>query len=467
MIDYSDLIQPDKGQDARTIHLVDKKSHDEWLKGRSPRERAHLAAIDFKPDAYAHTILPGGDPDKWSVVTTVADVEKLSAWCLAKLGQILPEGRYRLDGHQPGQAMFGWMSAQYRFDAYKSETTAKGPRVLLTSDVAAIAPMIAEARAVALVRDLVNTPAADMGPAAIEKTAERIARAHGGKLTVTKGEALEQGYPMIHAVGRAAAKHHAPRLIEIEWGKADHPRVALVGKGISFDSGGLDIKPAAGMRLMKKDMGGAAHVLALAELVMASGLPVRLHCLVAAAENAISSDAFRPGDVLKSRKGLTVEIGNTDAEGRLVLGDALTKAGESKPELIVDFATLTGAARVALGPDLPPLFANDDALAEAMLAGGIARDDPLWRMPLWDGYADLLETDIADLGNAGSSPFAGAITAALFLKRFVPDGAAWAHIDTFAWRPSAKPGRPKGGAALGLRAAWAMLQTRYDRRGKA
>jgi leucyl aminopeptidase len=217
---------------------------------------------------------------------------------------------------------------------------------------------------------------------------------------------------------------------------------------------------------MKKDMGGAAHVLALAELVMASGLPVRLHCLVAAAENAISADAFRPGDVLKSRKGLTVEIGNTDAEGRLVLGDALTKAGEAKPELIIDFATLTGAARVALGPDLPPLFANDDALADAMLAAGTDRDDPLWRMPLWDGYADLLETDIADLGNAGSSPFAGTITAALFLKRFVPDGVAWAHLDTFAWRPSAKPGRPKGGAALGLRAAWAMLQARYDRRGK-
>jgi len=200
--------------------------------------------------------------------------------------------------------------------------------------------------------------------------------------------------------------------------------------------------------------------------VMASGLPVRLHCLVAAAENAISSDAFRPGDVLKSRKGLTVEIGNTDAEGRLVLGDALAKASEADPELIVDFATLTGAARVALGPDLPPLFANDDALAAAMLAGGIERDDPLWRMPLWDGYADLLETDIADLGNAGSSPFAGSITAALFLKRFIPEGTAWAHLDTFAWRPSAKPGRPKGGAALGLRAAWAMLQSRYDRRGK-
>ena len=465
MIDYSDLIQPDKGQDARPIHLVDKKSYDAWLSGRSARERAHLAAVGFRPDAYVHAILPGDDPDNWGVVTTVANTADLSAWCLAKLGQILPEGRYRVEGAQPGKALFGWMSAQYRFDAYRSNPPVKGPRVLLTNDVAAIAPMVAEARAVALVRDLVNTPAADMGPAALEKEAERIAKAHGAKLAVTKGEALESGYPMIHAVGRAAAKHHAPRLIEIQWGKEDHPRVALVGKGISFDSGGLDIKPAAAMRLMKKDMGGAAHVLALAELVMAAGLPVRLHCLVAAAENAIASDAFRPGDVLKSRKGLTVEIGNTDAEGRLVLGDALARAGEETPELIVDFATLTGAARTALGPDLPALFANDDALADDLLKAGIERDDPVWRMPLWDGYADLLETDVADLGNAGSSPFAGAITAALFLKRFVPGNARWAHFDTFAWRPSAKPGRPKGGAALGLRAAWAMLQGRYGRRG--
>lgn len=466
MTDYSDLIQPDKGQDARPIHLVDKKSYDTWLKTRSARERAHLAAVGFRPDAFVHAILPGDDPERWAVVTTVADIGSLTAWCLAKLAQILPEGRYRLEGQQPGKALFGWLSAQYRFDTYKTNPPTKGPRVLLTTDVGAIAPVVAEMRATALVRDLVNTPAADMGPAAIEKAADKIAKAHGGKVTVTKGEALEQGYPMIHAVGRAAAKHHAPRLIEIEWGKDSHPRVALVGKGVSFDSGGLDIKPASGMRLMKKDMGGAAHVLALAELVMASGLPVRLHCLVAAAENAISADAFRPGDVLKSRKGLTVEIGNTDAEGRLVLGDALAKASEEKPELIVDFATLTGAARVALGPDLPALYANDDALADDLLKGGTERDDPLWRMPLWDGYADLLETDIADLGNAGSSPFAGSITAALFLKRFIPEGTPWAHVDTFAWRPSAKHGRPKGGAALGLRAAWSMLQARYDRRGK-
>jgi len=467
MIDYSDMIQPDKGQDARTIHLVDKKSYDGWLKGRSARERAHLSAVGFKPDGFVHAILPGDDPERWAVVTAVADIASLSAWCLAKLGQILPEGRYRLEGQQPGKALFGWMSAQYRFDRYRPKAEPRAPRVLLTSDVGAIGPMVAEARAVALVRDLVNTPAADMGPAGLEKEAERIAKAHGGKLTVTKGEALEQGYPMIHAVGRAAAKHHAPRLIEIVWGKDDHPRVALIGKGISFDSGGLDIKPASGMRLMKKDMGGAAHALALAELVMASGLPIRLHCLVAAAENAISSDAFRPGDVLKSRLGLTVEIGNTDAEGRLVLGDALAKAGEDKPELIVDFATLTGAARIALGPDLPALYANDDRLADDLLKGGIDRDDPLWRMPLWDGYADLLETDIADLGNAGSSPFAGSITAALFLKRFVADDTPWAHFDTFAWRPSSKPGRPKGGAALGLRAAWTMLQARYDRRAQS
>ena len=467
MTDYSDLVQPDKGQDARAIHLVDKKGYDDWLKSRSARERAALAAAAYKPDAYAHAILPGDDAESWSVVTTVADVDALSAWCLARLAQMLPEGRYRVEGRQPGKAIFGWLSAQYRFDAYRTKATeVRGPRILLTADVGAIGPVVAEARATALVRDLVNTPAADMGPAAIEKEAERIAKAHGGTLIVTKGEALEQGYPMIHAVGRAAAKHHAPRLIEIAWGRDDHPRVALVGKGIAFDSGGLDIKPAAGMRLMKKDMGGAAHVLALAQLVMATGLPVRLHCLVAAAENAISADAFRPGDVLKSRKGLTVEIGNTDAEGRLVLGDALARAGEDEPELIVDFATLTGAARVALGPDLPALYANDDALAADLIAGGAERDDPVWRMPLWDGYADLLETDIADLGNAGSSAFAGSITAALFLKRFIPDGTSWAHFDTFAWRPSAKPGRPKGGAALGLRAAWAMLQARYDRRAR-
>ena len=463
MTDYSALIQPDKGQAARAIHLVDKASYDGWLKDRNPRERAALSAVQFKPVGYAYAFLSGDAPEDWSVVSGVANVDSLSNWCLANLAEQLPEGTYRIEGRQPGKALFGWLSGQYRFDRYRPKAEPKGPRVLLTSEVGAIAPAGAKMRATALVRDLVNTPAADMGPAALEAQAARVAKAHGGTLTVTKGEALESGYPMIHAVGRAAAKHHAPRLIEIRWGKDKHPAIAIIGKGVCFDSGGLDIKPAAGMLLMKKDMGGAAHALALAELIMAAGLPVRLHCLIPAVENAISADAFRPGDILTSRSGLTVEIGNTDAEGRLVLGDALTRAGEEKPELVIDFATLTGAARVALGPDLPALFANSDDLASALLAAGTDADDPLWRMPLWDGYAEMLKSDIADLGNSATGAFAGCITAALFLKRFVPQDSDWAHFDTFAWRPAAKPGRPKGGDALGLRACWAMLQTRYGR----
>lgn len=465
MTNYSDLIQPDKEQPAHRIEIVDDESFTPWLNNRSAADRALIKAQNFKPKAHQFAILAGPDADQWSVVAGVKSREKLGAYCLSKLAANLPAGHYRLANANAGKALFGWLSAQYRFDDYRSEASNdEGPRILFTADVAQIAPMLAEAKANALVRDLVNKPAADMGPAALEASAEQIAKLYGAAVTVTRGEALEQGYPMIYAVGRAAAKHHAPRLIEIQWGKSSNPAIALVGKGICFDSGGLDVKPSSGMRLMKKDMGGAAHVLALAELIMAANLPVRLHMLIAAAENAISSDAFRPGDVLKSRKGLTVEIGNTDAEGRLVLGDALTRAGEETPELILDFATLTGAARVALGPDLPALFTNDDDLAADLLQGGLANDDPLWRMPLWDDYADLLETDIADLGNAGGSAFAGSITAALFLKRFLPKNAAWAHFDTFAWRPSAKPGRPKGGAALGLRAAWAMLQQRYGRK---
>jgi leucyl aminopeptidase len=336
-----------------------------------------------------------------------------------------------------------------------------GPRVLLTSEPARIDETLCLAEAVALVRDLVNTPAADMGPPHLEAEAARLAKAFDAALTVTRGADLETGYPMIHAVGLAAARDFAPRLIELEWGNTDHPRLAIIGKGVCFDSGGLDIKPSSGMRLMKKDMGGAAHALALAQLVMVARLPVRLHLLVPAVENAIAGNAFRPGDVLTSRQGLTVEIANTDAEGRLVLADALTKASEGKPSLIIDFATLTGAARVALGPDLPATFANDDDLANAVLAAGAATGDPLWRMPLHDGYDEMLKSDIADLNNSPDGGFAGSITAALFLQRFVPEGTPWLHLDTFAWRPAAKPGCPKGGEALGLRAVWAMLQARF------
>jgi leucyl aminopeptidase len=279
---------------------------------------------------------------------------------------------------------------------------------------------------------------------------------------VTSGDELSQGYPLIAAVGGAASKERSPRLIELEWGKADDPRVAIVGKGVCFDSGGLDIKSAAGMRIMKKDMGGAAHALALARLVIGEKLPVRLHLLIPAVENAVSGTAYRPGDIVKSRKGMFVEIDNTDAEGRLILGDALAKAVEGEPELVIDFATLTGAARVALGPDLPAFFANDDALASGAADASRQVDDPLWRMPLWPAYDEMLKSDLADFANAANSPMAGCIVAAMFLKKFVPDEIGWAHLDTYAWRDQPKPGRPKGGDALGLRAMFAVLKSRYS-----
>jgi leucyl aminopeptidase len=282
-------------------------------------------------------------------------------------------------------------------------------------------------------------------------------------LRVTKGEELSTGYPLVATVGGAATPERAPRLIELEWGKPDHPRVAIVGKGVCFDSGGLDLKAASGMRIMKKDMGGAAHALALAQLVIERRLPIRLHLVIPAVENAVSGAAYRPGDVVKSRKGLFVEVDNTDAEGRLILADALAKAAEDDPRLIVDFATLTGAARVALGPDLPATFVNRDDLAAELEEAARDVDDPLWRMPLWDPYDDQLKSDVADLSNTSGNAMAGALYAALFLRRFVPGEIPWAHLDTWAWREPGKPGRPKGGDALGLRAVFGLLERRYSR----
>ena len=454
------LLQPDKGQPATALHLVDKKCFDRWLKTQPERVRQAVSAQGFRGDGYQLAILPGDKAD-WSAVLGVADVDALSPWCLAKAAETLPEGKYRVEGRGPGPAALGWLLGQYRFERYKKAERKTGPRILLTSEPARIAEVVRLAEAVNLVRDLVNVPAGDLGPAELEAAIRDLASEFGAEVAVTAGAALDEGYPMIAAVGRAATAERAPRLVELEWGDRRHPRIAIVGKGVCFDSGGLDIKQAAWMRLMKKDMGGAAHALALALLVMRSGLPVRLHLLVPAVENAVSGAAFRPGDVLRSRTGLTVEVDNTDAEGRLILGDALAKAAEGKPELILDFATLTGAARVALGPDLPALFANDDALAAALLAGGETAADPVWRLPLWAPYEDMLASDIADIANSSDAPMAGAVTAALFLKKFVPEGLPWAHFDTYAWRGSAKPGRPKGGDAFGLRAAWAALSERY------
>ncbi|MBR0551400.1 leucyl aminopeptidase family protein [Stakelama marina] len=461
MTDYAKLLKADNGQSARTIHLVDKSTFDDWLKAQPQRHRTAVAAQKLTPTGYASAILPGDGAEDWSVVSVVANVDALSPWCLAKLGETLPEGTYRLAEGEPGPAMFGWLTAQYRFTRYKDDNGG-GERVLLTGEPARIEETVRLAEATAKVRDLINTPAGDLGPAQLEAAIKDLGETHGATVGVIQGRELERDYPMIHAVGQAAGEGREPRLIELEWGRDGDPRIAIVGKGVCFDSGGLDIKPAAGMKLMKKDMGGSAHAIALAGLVMAARLPVRLHLLVPAVENSVSGNAFRPGDVLRTRKGLTVENTNTDAEGRLILGDALAKAGESNPELIVDFATLTGAARVALGPDLPATFIRDEDLASQFQAAADAESDPIWRMPLWDAYDEMLKSDIADLVNAPEGGFAGAVTAALFLRRFVPEGTPWAHLDVFGWRPSAKPGRPKGGEAYALRAAYRMLKDRYD-----
>jgi leucyl aminopeptidase len=461
MTDFSALLVPDTGQKARPIHLVDKGSFDGWLKKRPAEDRSLLEAHRFegkKPHEFA--LLPRGG--EFEVVSSVKSAKALTPWCLAKLAESLPDGTYKLTEGEPGKAVLGWLLGQHRFDTYRSkEDAARGPRVLLTGDAAQIEGQVRLAEATALVRDLVNTPAGDLGPAEIEQAVRDAATGLGAQVRVTTGKDLASGYPLIAAVGGAATEQRAPRLIELEWGKVDAPRIAIIGKGVCFDSGGLDIKSASGMRLMKKDMGGAAHALALARLVIAEKIPVRLHLLIPAVENAVSGGAYRPGDIVKSRAGTFVEIDNTDAEGRLILADALTRAAEDKPELMIDFATLTGAARIALGPDLPALFASDEALAADAQAASGDVDDPLWRMPLWEPYGEMLKSDIADIANAGGAPMAGCITAAMFLKRFVPDGIEWAHLDTYAWRDAAKPGRPKGGDALGLRAMFGFLRNRY------
>jgi len=461
MTDFAPLLVADRGQKARTIHLVDKAGFDAWLKKRPAEDRALLEAMRFDgktPHAFA--LLPRGS--EFEVVGAVKSAEALSPWCLAKLGESLPEGAYRLASGQPGKAALGWLLGQHRFTAYRSkDDPERGARILVTGEAAQVDPMVRLAEATALVRDLVNTPAGDLGPAELETAVRDAATELGAQVRVTAGKDLASGYPLIAAVGGAASDARSPRLIELEWGKADAPCVAIVGKGVCFDSGGLDLKHASGMRLMKKDMGGAAHALALARLIIGEKLPIRLHLLIPAVENAVSGGAYRPGDVIKSRAGTYVEIDNTDAEGRLVLADAFARAAEGNPVLMVDFATLTGAARIALGPDLPALFTSTDALADEALAASREVEDPLWRMPLWEPYDDMLKSEIADFANAGGAPMAGSITAAMFLKRFVPEGLEWAHLDTYAWRDAASPGRPKGGDALGLRAIFELLKRRY------
>jgi len=378
-------------------------------------------------------------------------------WSYAALRLALPAGVYRLDvelsPEAATRAALGWALAGYGFTRYK-KSAKKRPNLEWpkAADRSAVART---AEGIFLVRDLINTPAGDMGPAELADAAKAVAKDHGAKFNVIVGDQLlRQNFPAIHAVGRASSR--PPRLIDIAWGGSG-PLIALIGKGVCFDSGGLDLKPAGGMLLMKKDMGGGAHVLALAQMIMAARLPIRLRVLVPAVENSVSGNAYRPLDVLQTRKGLTVEVGNTDAEGRLILSDALAEASAEKPALMIDFATLTGAARVALGTDLPAMFCNDDATAEALLRHGLAEDDPLWRLPLHKGYRGQLDSPVADINNVSEGGYGGAITAALFLQEFVEPGFPWVHIDLMAWNLANRPGRPKGGEAMGLRAVYALI----------
>ncbi|ODT47710.1 leucyl aminopeptidase family protein [Devosia sp. 63-57] len=371
----------------------------------------------------------------------------------------LPEGHYTLAGAfgDPTLAAIGFRLGAYRFDRYRE---AKPVPTIALPEGADADEVERQVVAATLARDLINTPANDLGPDALEQVARDFAASRGMAISVTSGDdLLAQNFPLIHAVGRASAQ--APRLVDLTWGDPSHPKVTLVGKGVTFDTGGLDIKSAAGMLMMKKDMGGAANILGLAHTVVSAGLPVRLRVLLPIVENAIAGSAFRPGDVIRSRKGLTVEIGNTDAEGRLILADALALADEEAPELLVDMATLTGAARVALGPELPPVYATDDAIARDLAALGLAAEDPLWPMPLWAPYDGQLSSKIADINNTGSGGYAGSVTAALFLKRFVAEAKAWVHLDIFGWAPEARPGRPVGATDQGIRAVYGLLRQRY------
>ena len=426
--------------------------------------RAWAERMGFRGKPGQTVVVPAADGGVDQVLVGVGKTfDPMSARALSAR---LPTGLYRLeaDPEDARVAALAFLLGRYVFDRYKARTDVAEVRLVApegfdAEDAARVAA------ACALAREMVDTPAADMGPLQMETIAREIAEAHGATLSVVVGDdLLERNYPAIHAVGRAAAPHRAPRILEIGWNldRADRPLVALVGKGVAFDSGGLDIKPAPGMRNMKKDMGGAAHALALGRLVMQAGLDVRLVVLVAAVENAISADAFRPGDILSSRKGLTIEIGNTDAEGRLILADALARASEHAPDLTLDFATLTGAARVALGPELPPLYTDDEALAADLLAAADRVRDPLWRMPLWPGYRAAIDSELADVRNDGAGwAQGGSIIAALFLQKFAPTAGSWAHMDIFAWNPRNRPGWPEGGEAQGLRAAYAMLKARY------
>lgn len=445
---------------ATPIYAIRSADWGAWIESRPEALKRLCTAHDFKAQNGRILLAPATDGSIERVLFGVGD--KANAMAMGALSQNLPAGRYAIAAapreFPAGLVATAWGLGAYAYDRYKPR---KRPAPQLEppggADMAEVTRLVTAAW---FARDLVNTPTNDMGPEALHAAAEALANEHGASFTaITGDELLAQNYPLIHAVGRAAAQ--APRLLHLRWGDQSKPRVALVGKGVTFDTGGLDIKPSAGMRIMKKDMGGAAHALALAQIVMSAKLAVALDVFIPIAENAISADAFRPGDVIASRKGLTVEIDNTDAEGRLILADALTRASEETPELVIDFATLTGAARTALGPDIPPFFTEDETLAADLAKASSETCDPIWRLPLWNAYDGDMDSPIADLKNGGDGAFAGAIYGGLFLRRFVT-APAWVHFDIYAWAPKDRPARPQGGEAQALRAVWRVLKARYS-----
>jgi leucyl aminopeptidase len=451
---------------AHTIPIIPlrKDRFDPWLKIQPPERKDWVRQTGFRADRGNLCHVPGDRGSVSSILLGLGGSDDY--WLFGMLPGKLVSGVYRIEAaewteSQINSAALAWGLGAYRFERYKKSNSQK-PRLLLDTQIN-LESVQAQVRATYLVRDLINTPASDMMPQDLAKAVGVLAQQYDAVMRQASGdELLNQNYPLIHAVGRAS--RHAPRLIDLTWGSPEAPKLTLVGKGVCFDSGGLDIKSAAGMRLMKKDMGGAAHVIGLADMIMSSRLPVRLRVLIPAVENAVSGNAFRPGDIITSRKGLSVEIDNTDAEGRLVLCDAITEAASEQPSLMVDFATLTGAARIALGTELPGFFCNNQALSDALLSAAERAGDPIWPLPLYQDYRDMLDSRIADIANSSAQRFGGAITAALFLKEFVPDDCDWIHFDIMAWNIRHRPGRPIGGEAMGMRAMFNYIQGRFAHR---
>jgi leucyl aminopeptidase len=451
---------------ARPLWLVAEGDLAAWLASRDEATRTWLTALRFRAERHQVTCIARPDGSVSGAVLglgALSSIGALEPWHIAGSVDRLPGGPWRIETPLPAEAAtaaaLGWAHGSYRFERYRTKPKAAASAVLVPPQLADMAYVRRAAAAIAMARDFINMPAADLSPERLADEALALARANGAEGRCIMGDALREGYPAIHAVGQASAV--APRLVDFTWGDPAAPKVTLVGKGVCFDTGGLDIKPPAGMLLMKKDMGGAACVLALARMVMESALPVRLRVLVPAVENSISGNAYRPGDVLRTRKGITVEVGNTDAEGRLILCDALALADTEQPDLLIDLATLTGAARVALGPELPALFGTREETVDALLRHGRRMADPLWPMPLWAGYDDDIASKIADVNNASSSTFAGAIIGGLFLKRFVTESKDWLHVDLFGWNPKDRPGRPVGAEPQAVRALYALLAERY------